>query len=144
MALARRSGQRLHQATGWIEKHGSIATDDITGIRGFDMHHRSDIAAASGQRHSLSIPPTNLGGLVREQVQAIVADGFSDIDIRWNSIVLSIEAQSDDGFVRRVFNCSGACVMEKIDRGGCGVERYYDSDGITLLSEEIFETGANR
>lgn len=108
------------------------------------MHHHTQLAATPTQRHSLSRPPANLGGLVRQQLREITSEGFTEIDVRWNSDVLSIEGQNPAGFVRRVFNCSGACVMEKIDRDGRGVERYFDSDGITLLSEEMFDTAANR
>ena len=108
------------------------------------MHLHAHLAAAPGPRHSLARPPANLGRLVRDQLREITSDGFTEVDVRWNSVVLSIEGQNAQGFVRRVFNCSGACVMEKVDRDGRGVERYYDSDGITLLSEEMFDTAANR
>jgi len=108
------------------------------------MHHHMAVAAAPTRHQPQSRPPANLGRLVRDQVREIVADGYGEIDIRWNSVVLSIEGQSEDGYLRRIFNCSGACVMEKIDRRGQGVERYYDSDGITLLSEAMFDSAANR
>ncbi|MCB2115411.1 MAG: hypothetical protein KDE00_03730 [Rhodobacteraceae bacterium] len=108
------------------------------------MHIHAHVAAVPGHRHPLGRPPANLGGLVRDQLRKITSEGFTEVDVRWNSIVLSIEGQNAQGFVRRVFNGSGACVMEKVDRDGRGVERYYDSDGITLLSEEMFDTSANR
>jgi len=107
------------------------------------MHHK-EFASAPNQRIVVALPPVNLSTLVREQVQSMAGDGFEDIDIRWNSSVLSIEARGDEGSLRRVFNCAGACVMEKIDRGGIGVERYWDADGITLLSEAIFDQYGDR
>lgn len=102
------------------------------------MHHK-ELASAPHQRINVALPPVNLSGLVKDQLRSMTANGFGDIDIRWNASVLSIEARGDDGTVRRVFNCAGACVMEKIDHGGCGIERYWDADGITLLSEAIFD-----
>ena len=57
---------------------------------------------------------------------------------------MAIEARGESGYVRRIFNCAGARVMEKIDRGGIGVERFYDADGITLLSEAIFDSCDDR
>lgn len=107
------------------------------------MHHK-DLATAPQQRIAIVLPPVNLSGVVRDQLRSMTSEGFGDIDIRWNANVLSIEARGDLGSVRRVFNCSGARVMEKIDRDGIGVERYYDADGITLLSEAIFDSEDDR
>lgn len=103
------------------------------------MLNIAGLSAPPSERIYLMQPSVNMSDLVQRQLQEITADGFGDIDVRWNSIALSIEARSDEGSLRRVFNCAGACVMEKIDRCGAGVERVYDADGITLLSEEIID-----
>ncbi len=107
------------------------------------MHHK-DIALAPQGRVVVSLPPIDLSGVVRDQLRTMTAQGFADIDVRWNASVLSIEGRGQEGRVRRVFNCAGACVMEKIDRQGIGIERYYDADGITLLSEAIFDQDEDR
>mgnify|MGYP001164633907 CR=1 FL=1 len=107
------------------------------------MHHK-DIASAPQRRIAVVLPPVNLAGVVKDQLMTLTSDGFGDIDVRWNANVLAIEGRGHSGIVRRVFNCAGACVMEKIDRGGFGVERYFDADGITLLSEAIFEAAEDR
>lgn len=107
------------------------------------MHHK-DLASAPRQRLAIVLPPANLSGVVRDQLRTMTSEGFADIDIRWNANVLAIEARGEPGYVRRVFNCTGARVMEKIDRGGIGVERFYDADGITLLSEAIFDSCDDR
>ena len=101
------------------------------------MIHDKMIASTPNQRIAVKLPPANLSGLVREQLSRMTAEGFEDIDVRWNSIALSIEARGPDRSVLRVFNCAGACVLERIDQQGIGVERYFDADGITLLSEAI-------
>lgn len=102
------------------------------------MLNIAGLSAPPSERIYLMQPSVNMSDLVQRQLREIAADGFGDIDVRWNSIALSIEARSDEGSLRRVFNCAGACVTEKIDHRGAGVERVYDADGITLLSEEIF------
>ncbi len=107
------------------------------------MHHK-DIASAPQQRIAVSLPPVNLSGVLRDQLRTMTAQGFADIDIRWNASVLSIEARGQESSLRRVFNCAGACVMEKVDRRGIAVERYFDADGITLLSEAIFDQDEDR
>ena len=107
------------------------------------MHHK-DLASAPQQRLAIMLPPANLSGVVRDQLRRMTSEGFADIDVRWNANVLAIEARGESGYVRRVFNCTGARVMEKIDRGGIGVERFYDADGITLLSEAIFDSCDDR
>lgn len=108
------------------------------------MMHQKDIASAPQRRSVVTLPPVNLSGVVRDQLGMMTAQGYADIDVRWNASVLSIDARGQDGWVRRVFNCTGACVMEKIDQRGIGIERYYDADGITLLSEVIFDQGEDR
>lgn len=107
------------------------------------MHHK-DLASAPQQRLVIMLPAANLSGVVRDQLRTMTSEGFADIDIRWNANVLAIEARGRSGYVRRIFNCAGARVMEKIDRGGIGVERFYDADGITLLSEAIFDSCDDR
>jgi hypothetical protein len=107
------------------------------------MHHK-DIASAPQQRLAVALAPVNLSGVVRDQLRTMTSQGFADIDVRWNASVLSIEARGHESSVRRVFNCAGACVMEKVDRRGIAVERYFDADGITLLSEAIFDQDEDR
>ena len=107
------------------------------------MHHK-DLASAPQQRLVIMLPAANLSGVVRDQLRTMTSEGFADIDIRWNANVLAIEARGESGYVRRIFNCAGARVREKIDRGGIGVERFYDADGITLLSEAIFDSCDDR
>ncbi len=107
------------------------------------MHHK-DIASAPQRRLAVALAPVNLSGVVCDQLRAMTAQGFADIDIRWNASVLSIEARGHESSVRRVFNCAGACVMEQVDRRGIAVERCFDADGITLLSEAIFDQDADR
>lgn len=107
------------------------------------MHHK-DLASAPQQRLAVALPPVNLAAVARAQLSTMAAEGYGDIDVRWNADVLAIEARGEEGLVRRVFNCAGACVMEKIDRGGIGVQRTFDSDGITLLSEAIFDDDGDR
>lgn len=107
------------------------------------MHHKT-IAAAPLRRAALMSAPVNLAGVLKAQLMTMTAEGFGDIDIRWNASVLAIEGRGPGGLVRRVFNCAGACVTERIDRGGHGVERFYDADGITLISEAILEVEEDR
>lgn len=107
------------------------------------MHHK-DIATAPQRRIVVALAPANLSGVVHDQLRSMTADGFADIDVRWNASVLSIEARGEEGSVRRVFNGAGACVMEKIDQRGIGIERYFDADGITLLSEAILDHEPDR
>lgn len=112
--------------------------------QGNKMLHLTGLSAPTSERIYLMQPSVNMSDLVQRQLRDLTADGYGDIDVLWNSIALSIEARCDEGALRRVFNCAGACVMEKIDRNGAGVERVYDADGITLLSEEIFDEIGDR
>lgn len=107
------------------------------------MHHK-DIVSAPQRRLAVALAPVNLSGVLRDQLRTMTAEGFADIDIRWNASVLSIEARGQENSVRRVFNCAGTCVMEKVDRRGIAVQRYFDADGITLLSEAIFDQNGDR
>lgn len=107
------------------------------------MHHKN-IASAPQRRIAVVLPPVNLAEVVKDQLRTMTSEGFGDIDVRWNASVLAIEGRGQSGMVRRVFNCAGACVTERIDRGGYGVERCFDADGITLLSEAIFEEVEDR
>ncbi|MEI2805965.1 hypothetical protein [Albidovulum sp.] len=108
------------------------------------MIHHKDLSSAPQQRLAVALAPVNLSGVVRDQLRTMTAQGFAEIDIRWNASVLSIEARGEDSSVRRVFNCAGACVMEKVDQRGIAVERCFDADGITLLSEAIFDQDEDR
>lgn len=85
-----------------------------------------------------------LSRLVREQIRDLSADGFADFDVAWDGVGLSFAARSEDGFVRREFNGAGRLEFEKVFDKGVGVERSFDLDGITLISEKIFVTSDDR
>ncbi|MDI3338585.1 hypothetical protein QKW60_19410 [Defluviimonas aestuarii] len=108
------------------------------------MIHMTDITASPFEKVTILRPAANLGQLVRDQLSALTASGYAQVDVRWNSDMLLIDAKSDDGYVCRVFNADGACVMEQIDRRGIGVERHFEEDGITVISEEIFGESEDR
>lgn len=101
------------------------------------MIHMTDITASPFEKVTITRTATNLGQLVRDQLSALTAAGFGEVDVRWNSDMLLIDAKSDDGYVCRVFNSNGICVMEEIDRRGIAVQRHFETDGITVISEEI-------
>ena len=108
------------------------------------MIHMTDITASPFEKVIVTRPATNLGQLVSDQLSALTASGYGGVNVRWNSDMLLIDARSDDGYVCRVFNCSGICVMEEIGRRGIGVSRKFEEDGLTVISEEIFEETADR
>lgn len=107
------------------------------------MYHMTGIKALPDQAIRVERPNARLGQIVRDQLASMTETGYCDIDVRWNSDVLIIEARSDDGRIRRMFNCAGICLMERIDCAGFGVKRYFDDDGLTLISEEICGEGAH-
>lgn len=107
------------------------------------MIHMTGISASPKGTISIHRHNANLGQVVREQLSSMTAAGFSEVDVRWSSDMLLIEAKGDNGNVQRRFNRAGICIMESIDHEGIGVKRRYDNDGITVISEEICGEAGN-
>ncbi len=108
------------------------------------MIHPAHAFADRVQAISVSVAPERLGAIVKEQVTAISADGYSDFDVRWNGTALSIEARNDETIIRREFSPIGNLAMEKIVERGITVERFFGADGIALVHENIFANSDDR
>ncbi len=108
------------------------------------MIHTTGISQARADRVRVVRAGIDLGQLVRDQLNAMMADGHEEVEVRWNCDMLMVEARSADLYVCRAFDSTGACMMEKFDQGGTGVERYFDVDGITLVSEVIIDKSEDR
>jgi hypothetical protein len=102
------------------------------------MIHPAHDFAEQAQPIRVSVAPDRLGAIVTDQVRTIAAEGYSDFDVRWNGIALSIEARKDETILRRDFSPLGFLAMERIVERGITVERFFDRDGIAPVRENIF------
>lgn len=102
------------------------------------MIHPAHDFTERAQPISVSVAPERLGAIVKDQVRTIASEGYSDFDVRWNGIALSIEARHDETILRRDFSPLGTLSMERIVERGITVERFFDRDGIALIHENVF------
>lgn len=108
------------------------------------MIHSATAFADRSQAIRIGVSSERLGAIVKEQMTAIAAEGFSDFDVRWNGTALSIEARNDDTVMRRDFAPNGKLRLEKIVERGITVERRFGPDGIALVHENIFANADDR
>lgn len=108
------------------------------------MIHSAKAFADRSPAIRVSVSPERLGAIVKEQLTAISAEGYSDFDVRWNGIALSIEARNGVTILRRDFSPVGKLEMEKIVGVGITVERFFDADGIALVHEHIYAESDDR
>jgi hypothetical protein len=108
------------------------------------MIHPANNFADRAEPIRVSIAPERLGAIVKAQLMAISSEGYSDFDVRWNGVALTIEARNDETIIRRDFSAVGNLEMEKIVERGITVERFFDRDGIALIHENIFADSDDR
>ena len=108
------------------------------------MIHPANDFAERTRPICVSVAPDRLGAIVKQQLMAISSEGYSDFDVRWNGIALSIEARNEETILRRDFSPMGTLQLEKIVERGITVERFFDRDGISLIHESIFAVSDDR
>ncbi|MGB3176742.1 MAG: hypothetical protein WBH14_07820 [Albidovulum sp.] len=84
-------------------------------------------------------PTTNLGPVVQRHIQALRLEGYEEIDVRWNSVALCIEAKNGDNIVRLECDPTGRTRSERVVGPGVVIKRTFAADGLTAVSEEIID-----
>ena len=86
----------------------------------------------------------DLSNVVHRQIQEIAAEGYADFSVRWSGMTLMIEARGDKKIIRRELDSFGHLLMEKVTDLEIKAVRIFKADGITPVSEIIFEMQDDR
>lgn len=103
-----------------------------------------DIFADRSQAIYVPRAIADLSNVVHAQIQEIATEGYADFSVRWSGMTLMIEARGDKKIIRRELDCFGQLLMEKITDLEIKSVRVFKADGITPVSEIIFEMQDDR
>ncbi|MCB2094271.1 MAG: hypothetical protein KDE11_07685 [Rhodobacteraceae bacterium] len=100
----------------------------------------------AGRPQSIFVPRAvaDMRDILNAQIREIAAEGYADFSIRWNGMTLMIEARDDRKTIRRELDCFGHVLMEKITDLQIRTVRVFKADGITPVSEIVFEMPDDR